>query len=106
MPFASAYQRDIHFKKHGHQFHAANAIEYAEMADRFMFTMMTLTMQECTQANLVNRLRYNMSNRHFGVALAGPPEFVKTFYQVPLHTVHHFGGHAGLFTHECAKTDL
>ena len=105
MPFANAEERDLHFKKHGHKFNAPNAIAYEQMADAFMFGPRTLTTREDFRANLIDRLRYNFANRHFGVASIAP-EFVRTFYPVPLHTVNHHGGSAAYFAYECARTDI
>jgi len=106
MPFATEYEREIHFSKHGHNFGAANAIDYENMADAFMFRPMTIGMRECIQPAGINRLRYGIVNRHLGVALVAPPEFVKTFYQVPVHTIAHHGGHAPFFGHQCARMDV
>jgi|SRR5271167_3000936 len=105
MPFVNDLERDIHFKKHGLKVGAADSLAYERMADSFMFDSLTLTMRECLRANNTDRLRYNDSNRRFGVACR-VPEYVKTFYLVPMHTVNHHGGHPGYFAHECARTDL
>lgn len=106
MPFANEYERDIHFSKHGRKFGTANAADYESMADAFMFGAMTLTMRECIQANTVNRLRFNSFNRHFGVANVAAPEFLKTFYPVPLHTIAHHHGPANYFAYQCGRMDL
>jgi hypothetical protein len=106
MPFASEFERDIHFSKHGHKFGAADPTAYEKMADAFMFGAMTLTMRECLQPARVNRLRYNSFNRHFGVALAAPPEYVKTFHPVPHHEIQHRGGATQYFDYECNRIDL
>jgi hypothetical protein len=105
MPFANPYERDIHFQKHGHKFNAADATDYENMADAFMYGAMTIIMRECMQPNMINRLRYNLANRYFGVACLAPV-FVKTFFPVPLHTVTHHGGGTGFFAHQCGRTDL
>jgi hypothetical protein len=105
MPFATQYERDIHFQKHGHKLNAADAVEYETMADVFMFGAMTMAMRECIQPNRINRLRYNLVNRHFGVARIAPV-FLKTFYPVPLHTVTRHGGGLGFFAHQCARINV
>jgi hypothetical protein len=104
MPFVDQIQRDLHFQKHGQKVGAENAAQYEALADSFMFGEMKLTMVECTRPNKIDRLRYNYSNRHFGVASV-QPEHVKTFYPVPAHTVAHHGGAVLYFTYECGRTD-
>jgi hypothetical protein len=92
MPFSSVNERDIHFAKHGQKVGAADAAQYENMADAFMFGAMTLSMAECVRTD-TDRVRLNYLNRHFGVAQVAP-EFVKTFYPVAQHTVAHHGGAA------------
>jgi hypothetical protein len=105
MPFATQFERDIHFRKHGHKFGTASPDEYENMADAFMFCPMRLSMRECARANTVDRLRFNIVNRHFGAANIAP-EFLKTFYPVPLHTVAKHGGSINYFAYECGRTDI
>ena len=105
MPFATPFERDIHFTKHGRKFGAVNAVQYEDMADAFMFGAMTLSMREGIRPNLIDRIRFNLANRHFGVACRAP-EFVKTFYPVPIHTLQHYGGGAAYFSFERDKTDV
>src|SRR5215469_4923964 len=100
MPFATELQRDLHFAKHGHTVGAADAMQYEMMAEQFMFGPMTLSMRACQRPNGADQLRYNLLNRHFGAACA-LPVYVKTFYQVPLHTVHRHGGGVEYFAYEC-----
>lgn len=105
MPFLSQFQRDIHFQKHGREFNAADAVEYERMADEFMFGAMTLVMRECVRANGNERLRFSVAHHHFGAANLAP-EFIKTFYRVPMHTVNRHGGSASYFNYECGRMDL
>ena len=64
----------------------------------------TLTMMECVQPS-TNLVRYNMANRHFGVANQAP-DYIRTFYRVGLTAVAHHGGHVGFFQFQCARTDV
>jgi hypothetical protein len=106
MPFANQDERDIHFRKHGHKFGAADPAEYETMTDSFMYGAMTMSMAECTRPNMIDRQRYNYMNRHFGVASRLEPVFVKTFYPISLHTVAHHGGPVSFFAYECGRTEL
>src|ERR1017187_7990732 len=81
MPFVNSWERKIHFSKHGHEFGVGTEEEYELMADSFMFGGMTHPTQECTRPNLVDRLRFNGTNRHFGVVCV-TPVFIRTFYRV------------------------
>jgi hypothetical protein len=105
MPFVNDYERDIHFKKHGNKFNATDAVQYENMADAFMFGAIKVSMIEGNRKNLIDRIRFNLANRHFGVASINP-EFVKTFYPVSLHTVTHYGGGRGYFEFERDRTDV
>jgi hypothetical protein len=81
MPFANVLERDIHFKKYGHEFGATDELQYEEMADNFMVAPLTLTMRECTRPNGTDRVRLNIANKHFGVGVVASP-IVRTFYGV------------------------
>ena|ERR1700691_97410 len=105
MPFINEFERDIHFSKHGHKFGATDAIEYEKMADAFMFGGVTISMRECIRPNQVDRLRFNLANRHFGAANVAPA-FLKTFYPIPLHTLARHGGAGNYFAYECSRTNL
>jgi hypothetical protein len=105
MPFASPDERAIHFQKHGHEFGAANEVEYEQMADAFMVRAMNITMRECTRPNNTDRVRLDISNDHFGVAIVQSTT-VKTFYIVPFFKIHRRGGKLPFFAYECARTDL
>lgn len=105
MPFASPNERAIHFAKHGHEFGAATEIDYENLADAFMGGPLTLTMRECTRQNGTDRLRVNIANDHFGVAVVAR-NIVVTYYIVPFHRKHRCGGIVGFFTFECARTDV
>jgi len=105
MPFANSTERTIHFAKHGHEFGAATEIDYENLADAFMGGPLTLTMKECTRPNGTDRLRVNIANDHFGVAVVAGNILV-TYYIVPFHRKHRRGGIVGFFTFECARTDV
>jgi hypothetical protein len=105
MPFANQLQRDMHFRKHGHEFGAANEIQYEQFADAFMFGDMNDTTNECSRPNGRDRLRFDESNRHFGAACLRPI-VLKTFYRVSYLKVMRRGGPLGFFTQECGRIDL
>ncbi len=105
MPFANADERAMHFQRHGHEFGAGNELQYETLADAFMAAPMTLTMRECVRLNRTHRVRLNVANKHFGVAVvvAG---IILTFYIVPLHKLIRRGGIANFFVYECARTNI
>jgi hypothetical protein len=105
MPFANDYERDIHFKKHGSEFGAATEIQYEQMADAFMTGPMVLTMRECVRPNGTDRLRINIANKHFGVAVVASA-ILKTYYIVPFHRSVRHQGIVGFYNFECARTDV
>jgi hypothetical protein len=102
MPFANTFERDLHFAKHGHKFGAADALEYERMADAFMFGLMGVDTQECIRPGGIDRVRFDFSTHHEGVACI-IPEFVRTFYPVRQLTIARHGGEEGYFAYECAR---
>jgi len=80
VPFQNAYERAIHFAKHGKDFGAADEFEYERMADRFLFGRMVLGTQQCIRPNGNDRVRFSFTSGDFGVATV-LPEFVRTFLQ-------------------------
>jgi hypothetical protein len=105
MPFADVNQRAIHFAKHGHEFGAADELQYERMADRFLSGPMTMSMRECVRPNGTDRLRVNMANNHFGVAVIACA-IIKTYYIVPTHQIiRRTGTVTRFFNYECARTD-
>lgn len=46
MPFADANQRAIHFARHGHEFGAADELQYEQMGDGFLAGPITISMRE------------------------------------------------------------
>jgi len=105
MPFSNPDERAIHFKRHGHEFAASSEIEYEQMADAFMTAPLVLTMRECSRLNGADRIRINIANSHFGVAVIASA-VIRTFYVVPIHKVIRRGGIVGFFNYECARTDI
>jgi hypothetical protein len=105
MPFANAEQRTLHFERHGHEFQAANELQYEALADAFMSAPMSISMRECVRPNATHRVRLNIANDHFGVAVVAA-DTIKTFYIVPLHKIIRRNGKMGFFNYECARTDL
>lgn len=104
MPFANAYERAIHFARHGHEFGASTELDYEHMADMFLNRPTTITTRECLRPNRMRRLRVDIANDHFGVAVAGS-DTVVTYYVVPFHRKHRRGGIAGFFASECSRND-
>jgi len=105
MPFADANQRAIHFAKHGHEFGAADELQYEQMADGFLYGAMTISMRECVRPSGTHRLRVNIVNNYFGVAVVACA-IIKTYYIVPTHQiVRRKGTVIKFFKYECARTD-
>jgi hypothetical protein len=67
VPFVSAFELAIHFAKHGAKFGAATPADYEALADAFLTGPMNATTDDCTRPNLVDYLRFDSSNRHFGL---------------------------------------
>lgn len=102
MPFATATERDIHFKRHGHEFGAASAIEYEQLADAFMYGPMSVNVHECIRPNGTRRNRMHFVTVHFGVAVVNRNVLI-TFYIPSPSTVKRHGGVAKLFADYCAR---
>lgn len=102
MPFVSNFELAIHFAKHGAKFGAATPAEYEALAEAFLSGPMNATTSDCTRPNLVDYLRFDSGNRHFGV-LCLQNNCVRTFYPAELALVTSRGGAAGFFTFECAR---
>lgn len=104
VPFANVMKRDIHFRRHGHEFGAATPTEYEQMADAFMFGPMSADTNECVRPNGRLRNRMDFVTVHFGVAVIARP-VVATFYIPAPDTVTRHGGVAQLFADYCARPD-
>ncbi len=102
MPFQNAWERAIHFAKHGAAVGAPTAEDYERMADAFMFGLMNAQTRECVRPNFVDRLRFKTLNRHFGVACI-QPEFLRTFYPVGRKLIAKYGGDVPYFRYECGR---
>ena len=105
MPFVNSWERAIHFARHGHEFGVSSEEEYEHMAESFMFGDMTPPTQECMRPSLVDRLRFNGRNRHFGVACV-VPVFIRTFYPVNAMKIARHGGPDLFFAFECGRANL
>jgi len=105
MPFENATERAIHFAKHGKKFGIADELDYEQLADAFIFGPLLLPTRECIRPSLIDRLRFNGTNRHFGVACVAP-EFIRTFYPVELRTIARHKDAAGFFVYECRRVNL
>ena len=105
VPFASVMERDIHFKRHRHEFGFATPDEYEQAADAFMFGAMNADTHEGFQMTKPRRNRMDFVTVHFGVAIAVPavPEVLLTFYIPTPDTVTRHGGAARLFADYCAR---
>ena len=97
-------QRDIHFRRHGHEFGVGTAGDYEKLADAFMFGPMNANTHQCTRPNGELRDRMDFRTVHFGVAVIARPELV-TFYVPGPATVARHGGVAKLFADYCARPD-
>ena len=104
VPFSSVKERDIHFKRHGHEFGVGTAVAYEQMADAFMFGPMNSDTHECTRPNSKCRNRMDFLTVHFGVATIASP-VLATFYIPAPSTVTRHHGVAQLFADYCARAD-
>lgn len=104
VPFANVMKRDIHFRRHGHEFGAATPEEYEQMADAFMLGPMNADTRECRRPNNNLRNRMDFVTVYFGVAEIRRP-ILATFYIPRPDTVTRHGGVARLFADYCARSD-
>jgi hypothetical protein len=102
VPFVNAFELAIHFARHGADVGAATEADYEALADGFLSGPMNATTQECTRPNLIDYLRFDFSNRHFGV-LCLQNKCVRTFYPASAQLVARRGGPVGFFSFECAR---
>lgn len=102
MPFANVWERDIHYARHGHEFGAADPVEYERLADAFMYGAMSTTTHECTRPQGIDRIRFDFANYHEAVARISPA-FVKTYFIVRNKTVVRHGGSSGYFAWDCGR---
>jgi pyocin large subunit-like protein len=102
VPFATAYQRDSHFKRHGGEFGAATEAEYEAMADRFMLGPMNANTRDCTRSNGDDYLRMDLIRTDFGVTCV-TSGFLRTFYRPTTIKIWNRGGTARFLAYECAK---
>ncbi len=105
MPFLSNFERDLHFTKHGHKFHAADASEYERMADEFIYGLLDFDTHECIRPSGKDRVRFGFLTHYEGVACR-IPEFIRTFYPVRVTTIARHGGDVGYFAYECSRMTL
>jgi pyocin large subunit-like protein len=102
VPFATTFERGIHFKKHGHKFGHQTAEEYEKAADTFMFDPKNADTLECVRPNKKRRCRFETVALHFGVAVVGGKVLV-TFYPESMGAVRSHGGTNAYFAHQCAR---
>jgi pyocin large subunit-like protein len=106
VPFKNAYERGIHFKKHGADFGAATEVDYEAMADYFMcFGPMNANTQDCTRAACDDYLRMQLVTTDFGVTCISSG-FLRTFYRPLFSNIWHRGGAKRFLEHECARVDI
>jgi hypothetical protein len=102
VPFATVYERDIHFHKHGAGVGAATEADYEAMADLFMFGPMNVNTRDCTRPNGVDYLRMELIRTDFGVTCL-TTSFVRTFYRPAPLKIWNRGGTIRFLAFECAK---
>lgn len=106
VPFLNAYERAIHFSRHGHEFGAATEHEYEQMADGFMRRTLSPILQECirTIRGEQDRVRLHFDTGHFGVAYRRT--ILRTFHIKSQAKMRNRGGAANLLAYECGRIDL
>jgi pyocin large subunit-like protein len=77
--FIDAILRQDHFKRHGSDFGARDAVRYEEMADTFLGSPLTAETLECTRASNGDIVRYNPTTDEFGVLSSS--RTIKTYYK-------------------------
>jgi hypothetical protein len=102
VPFANAYNRSIHFARHGHEFGAADEFEYERLADTFMSGPIHADIHECVNPTGTNdRIRLNAVNRHLGVGYGSL--VIRTYHVRDAFSISYRGGPAGFVAHKCAE---
>ena len=106
MPFSDAYNRAIHFTRHGREFGAATEEDYERMADAFMSRTLSPILQECirTIRSESDRVRLHFDMGHFGVAYRHT--ILRTFHIKSQAKMRNRGGAANLLAYECRRTDV
>ena len=103
VPFLNAWQRSLHFAKHGHEFGAKNEFDYEAMAEAFMGAAMHPNMHECYRSTGTrDRCRIDANTRHFGVAFNVLT--VRTYYTVTAAKIIRHRGADGYVQAQCAMT--
>jgi pyocin large subunit-like protein len=97
-------ERDIHFRRHGHEFGVGTPDEYEQMADAFMFGPINADTHECIGPNGNRRKRMDYITVHFGAAVVRRNVLI-TFYIPTADTARRHGGAAQLFADYCAQPD-
>jgi len=102
VPFASAYKLASHFVAHGHEFGAANEIEYERMADMFMSQPMQPDLYECIRlTGMGDRIRLDGAIGYYGVAYGTLT--IRTFHTKTQYQIAHAGGPQGYVNRKCAE---
>lgn len=103
VPFLSAWQRSLHFAKHGHEFGTKNEFDYEAMAEAFMGAAMHPNTHECYRTTgMRDRCRIDANTRHFGIVFNVLT--VRTYYIVTAAKIIRYGSAAGYVLAQCAKT--
>jgi len=107
VPFRDAITREKHFLKHRHKFLVAlaNAVEYERMADNFLDGPMDADTKECQRRQANDRLRFNHTTLHIGIACLNPV-YVRTFYPVDVANVNASGGAQNYFRYKCREMSI
>jgi hypothetical protein len=102
VPFRLPIHRAKHFMRHGHEFGAADELEYERMADAFMQSPLLSTMIQCIRTiTPFDRLRLDSGTRFYGVE--APSAYLKTFMVKDAFNIAYRGGPAGFIAHKCTE---
>ena len=103
VPFLNAWQRSLHFAKHGHEFGATNEFDYEAMAEKFMGAIMHPSMHECFRTTGTrDRCRIDGTTRHFGIVFNELT--VRTYYIVTAAKITRYRSAVGYVQAQCART--
>jgi hypothetical protein len=102
VPFVNAFELAIHFARHGAEVGAATPEDYEALAEAFLSGPMNATTKDCTRPNLIDYLRFDFNNSHFGV-LCLQNNCVRTFYPAAARIIVRRGGPSGFMAFECAR---
>ena len=99
--FFDALDRQDHFKKHGSDFGARDALHYEAMADAFLGSPLTPEILECTRAKNGDVVRYNTITDEFGVLSSS--QHIRTYFKPKPHDTIKYPNNIAYWKEQCKR---